>query len=131
MIKPFFLGCMVFALAGGQECPMIEAPQKLQRLIERHIGTENFFAGQNSAAPSMQIAVPKDASYYAFDLYRTVSMGTGIGFAPGRQERCVRIAERPYTVSVRFENGSEPQTGREKTTIVMIFRPHERTKVVK
>lgn len=122
MIKSFLIACVMVTVAIAQECSSIPAPEKLEKMIHRHIGMENFFAGPNAHVRQMQIIVPKDAFYYAFDLYRTVAMGTGVRFSPSHPQHGVRIGERLYSVAVGFENRTDPKSGMEHTEIVLTFR---------
>lgn len=101
----------------------IETPPKLERFIAKHIGTENFFQGKNSAAAKMEVRVIKDFTYYSFDLYKSVSMSTGIVFAPGHLLHHLHRGRKNYTLDLSFETRINPVTDLNNTIIIFTFSP--------
>jgi len=99
----------------------VQTPPKLENFILKKIGTENFFQGKNTGVKTIKIAIKKDNLYYPFDLYKSVSMGTGVPFDVSHTTYYYRRGEQNYTLSLHLESAHNPVTHLKNSVVVLIF----------
>lgn len=114
---------LLFPLLGVASSRPMETPPKLERFIAKNIGSENFFQGKNSTVSEIEVRKNKDFTYYSFDMYKSVSMSTGVMFAPGHLLHHLRRGEQTYTLALSFETRVNPVTGLNNSIIVFTFSP--------
>lgn len=100
-----------------------DTPPKLERLILRQIGSDHFFQGKNRGASTIEVRIVKDFAYYSFDLYKSVSMSTGLAFDPAHRTHRLRRGGETYLLSVSFDRVINPHTSLENSIIVLTFTP--------
>lgn len=98
-----------------------QTPPKLENFILKNIGAENFFQGKNKGVLSIKIEKNKDNLYYPFDLYKSVSMGTGVPFDVSHTTYYYHRGEQNYTLSLRLESVHNPITHLKNSVVILIF----------
>lgn len=112
LIVPFLL---IASPIGGQ------TPPKLESFILTKIGKDAFFQGKNKGVKKIEIRLSKDTVYYPFDLYKSVSMATGMDFDAAHTSYDLRYGEHSYILALRLETVLNPTTNLKNSVVILVF----------
>jgi len=98
-----------------------ETPPKLENFILTKIGKDNFFQGVNKGAKGIEIRIQKDTVYYPFDLYKSVSIATGMMFDTAHTTYILRRGNQSYTLTLQLETAHNPISNLKNSVVVLLF----------
>jgi hypothetical protein len=110
-------------LIGGflQAASVEQTPPNLEAFILRNIGLEEFFNGKNIDAKEILVKKIKDFTYFSFDIFKTVSMTTGITFDQNNKAHHLLLGKQKYSLTLRLEEVSNADTGLKNSVIIFVF----------